>query len=45
MALCDKNQKFLFEVLPDYLPFGRLTNVEVGLWSLYLEQKQERMKR
>jgi len=42
MMLCDKNGRFLFEVLPDHFPQGRLTRVEILLWSKYFEQKKER---
>ena len=37
--LCDLRGRFLFEVLPDYFPQGRLTDVEVGLWGQYYEAK------
>lgn len=43
--LCDMRGRFLFEVLPDLFPQGRLTDVEVGLWGLYYEQKNSEHKR
>lgn len=39
LVLCEKNQKFLFEALPDYFPQGRLTEVELRLWDKYYRQK------
>ena len=42
--LCDIRGRFLFEALPDLFPAGRLTDVEVGLWGLYYEQKHAERK-
>jgi len=42
LILCEKNQKFLFEVLPDYFPQGRLTDLELQLWNKFYEQRQEK---
>lgn len=39
LTLCEKNQRFLFEVLPDYFPQKRLTELELGLWGKYYRQK------
>jgi len=41
LTMCDRNQKFLFEVIPDFLPHNRLTNVELALWNKYHERKQQ----
>ena len=45
LAMCDKNGRFLFEVMPDFFPHGRFTQVEAELWAKYFEQKNERTKR
>jgi len=45
LALCHQNGKFLYETLPDYFPQGRLTQVEVVLWSRFFEQQEQRRKR
>lgn len=37
--LCDLRGRFLFEVLPDLFPEGRLTDVETALWGQYYEDK------
>jgi hypothetical protein len=42
--LCDLRGRFLFEVLPDLFPAGRLTDVEVGLWGLYYDAKSQESK-
>ena len=44
MILCDKSGQFLFQVLPDMFPHGRLTQVEMQLWSKFYEEKEERRK-
>ncbi len=33
----------LFEVRPDLFPQGRLTDLELELWSLYLDDKNKRL--
>ena len=43
--LCDMRGRFLFEVLPDLFPQGRLTDVEVGLWGRDYEAKSQETKR
>jgi hypothetical protein len=37
--LCDLKQRFLFEVIPDIIPGGRLTDVECNLWGMYYSDK------
>ena len=41
LIMCDKNNKFLFEVLPDYFPQGGLTDIELHLWTKYHERKKD----
>jgi len=45
MAMCDKSGRFLFEVLPDLFPHGRITPDEMLLWELYYTEKKEQMDR
>jgi hypothetical protein len=42
MTLCEKNGAFLFQVLPDVFPQGRLTEVEIGLWEKYYQDKKDK---
>lgn len=42
--LCDLRGRFLFEVLPDLFPEGRLTGVEVELWGRYYSDKHAERK-
>jgi len=41
LALCHRKDKFLFEVIPDYLPYNRLTEVEIELWKRFYDQKKK----
>jgi hypothetical protein len=41
LLLADKNNRFLFEILPDYFPQGRFTATERGLWARYFEEKEK----
>jgi hypothetical protein len=40
MILCDRKGRFLFEVMPDRFPEGRLTDVEMALWGMYYHDHQ-----
>jgi len=42
LTLCDRNRRFLFEVLPDKFPQGRLTHLELLVWERYFEDKKGR---
>jgi len=44
MTLCDKSGQFLFQVLPDKFPHGRLTGVEMELWNRYYTEKNAKEK-
>jgi len=44
LSLCDKSGQFLFQVLPDVFPQGRVTNQELLLWEKYYEEKELRRK-
>jgi len=44
MALCDKSGQFLFQVMPDRFPYGRISDVEMALWSKYFDAKNARAK-
>jgi hypothetical protein len=37
--LCDLKDRFLFEVIPDVFPEGRLTDIECALWGRYYGDK------
>jgi len=45
MALCRGggmgNFRFLFEAVPDLLPYNYFSEVEAGLWGLYLEEREK----
>ncbi len=41
MALCEKSGQFLFQVMPDVFPHGRLTNIELELWDRFYLMKQQ----
>jgi hypothetical protein len=42
--LCDGKGRFLFEVRPDLLPEGRLTDVECQLWQMFYEDREKQRK-
>ena len=42
--LADIKNKFLYECLPDYFPDGYLTDLEIELWGIYLEEKKARIE-
>ena len=44
LVLADKFNKPLFELIPDYFPQGRLTDVEIELWNKYYKKKKEESK-
>jgi len=44
MALCDKSGQFLFQVMPDRFPHGRVTSLELELWSRYYTEKKAKEK-
>ena len=41
MSLADKNGKFLYEVLPEFMSFGYLTTYEMELWLRYTKWKDD----
>ena len=45
LSLCEKNGAFLFQVLPDVFPQGRLTEVEISLWDKYYKDREDAKKR
>lgn len=40
LALGDKWGKALYELLPDYFPWGRLTPLESQLWIKFYEERK-----
>jgi hypothetical protein len=44
LALCWHHQRFVYEVRPDLFPQGWLTDREMALWWLYLDDLNERLK-
>jgi len=44
MILCHERNRFLFEVRPDLLPYGRLTALEQELWGYFYEDLEQRRK-
>ncbi len=49
MALCSGGdfwpKRFLYEARPDLIPWGYLTEVEIGLWIRWGEQVKSMRKR
>jgi hypothetical protein len=41
LLLCEKNNRFLFEVLPDYFPQGRFTQLERMVWARHYNEKEK----
>jgi hypothetical protein len=44
LEMCSKGvggQRFLFEVIPDVLPYGLLSETERGLWARYYEERRQ----
>lgn len=39
-ALAHARGRFLFELLPDRFPYGRVTDVELEVWSLYYDDRR-----
>lgn len=39
MALADIKKRFLFEIRPDLIPEGMLSDTELTLWSIYYKNK------
>jgi len=37
-------RRFLFEVVPDLMPFDHLTDVEAGLWGRFMSEENEKIK-
>jgi len=44
MLLCDKSGQFLFQVLPDVFPHGRITEIEMHLWNMFYEEKNSMLE-
>lgn len=42
MALADSRGRYLYEVRPDLLPYGRLTDLELELWDLFYQERAAR---
>lgn len=42
MQLCELRGGWLYEVRPDVIPQGWMTDEEIGLWAAYYEMKRER---
>ena len=45
LELCYSKHRFLFEARPDLLPEGRLTDLEMELWSMFYLEKNREMKK
>ena len=45
MSLCDKSGQFLFQIMPDKFPYGRLSQIEMELWNRFYTEQNERRKR
>ena len=41
LSLCHAKGRFLFEVIPDVFPEGRLTEPELILWGRFLEHREK----
>lgn len=44
MTLCEARGRFLFEVRPDALSDGALTDVEIALWAKWYDEREKRKK-
>jgi hypothetical protein len=44
MSLCDKSGQFLFQVMPDKFPHGRLTLKEMLLWEKFYDEQNQRQE-
>jgi hypothetical protein len=44
LALCEARGAFVFQVAPQFCPWGRLTAVEIGLWARYYEDLKAQRK-
>ena len=42
LALCHQKQKFLYEVIPEFLPYNNLTEVEMSLWGKWYQKMKEK---
>lgn len=42
MSLCELRGGYLFQVRPDVIPQGWLTDEELSLWTAYYELKEKR---
>jgi len=40
LSMADQRNKFLYEILPEFMQYGFLTNLEMELWGKYLEWKK-----
>jgi len=38
--LCKEQGGFLFQAAPDLFPYGRLSGMEISLWSKYYEEQE-----
>ena len=45
MQLAESRGRFLFEVCPDLIPEGYLTDLEMSLWGLFYNERAEDRKR
>jgi len=43
--MCGEWGRFLFEARPDIFPEGRVTGVEMHLWSFYYEERNREMRK
>lgn len=42
MMLAHLRGGYLFEVLPDRFPWGRLTDLEIALWAKFYDENERR---
>lgn len=42
MSLAEARGGFLYQIRPDVIPQGYLTNEELALWTAYYELKEQR---
>ena len=45
LALCSERGRFLFEVRPDLVPEGLLSETETALWVRWYDEREQRQKR
>lgn len=44
LAIADRQRRMLYEIRPDLLPQGMLTDIEVALWGMHFSEQSERRK-